>query len=120
MLKQKALTILAAPKMPLGAAEESRAAFFAASMSSVSVPAAFVYCLCKYLHYMPQFSALLCFSQIPRSSRELVEVFVSVCVPSEQCHGLFPGVINCAHSHVRYLSLTPVPFLLDVSQINQA
>ncbi|XP_077030716.1 uncharacterized protein LOC143693420 [Agelaius phoeniceus] len=39
--------------------------------------------------------------KIPHYSRELVEVFVSVCVHSEQCRGPFTGVINCAYSHVR-------------------
>lgn len=89
MLKQKALTILAAPKMPLSAAEESRAAFFPASMSSFFLTAAFVSCLCKYLHYMPhEFSGLLCFSQIPHYSREVVEVFVSVCVSNAMDYSL--------------------------------
>lgn len=48
-----------------------------------------------------------------------MEVFVCVCMHSEQCRGPFIGVINCVHSDVRYLSLTLVSFLSDTFKINQ-
>lgn len=115
VLKQKALTILATPKMPLSTAEESRALSFqpACLLSLSQLPLSTAYAN-TYTTSLVSFLAFCVFSQILHYSREVVEVFVPVCVHSEQCHGLFTGVINCAHSHVRYLSLTSVSFLLDV------